>query len=139
MGLGIEIKEYLWGYGSGVVAATTPDYGDVVIAEYTQPFNQNDISYFRPLYAQAVTALTAYSTNVTADAAFDAWYVYDRAARHGGIGAVPRECSLLHSPRSRRGATLRHWLTHASHLSVQSHLWLSCTTLSLSVALPGKD
>jgi hypothetical protein len=28
-----EIKEYLWGYGSGVVAATTPDYGDIVIAE----------------------------------------------------------------------------------------------------------
>jgi hypothetical protein len=26
---------------------------------------------------------------VTADAAFDAWYVYDVAARHGGIGAVP--------------------------------------------------
>jgi hypothetical protein len=26
-------KECLWGYGSGVVAATTPDYGDVVLAE----------------------------------------------------------------------------------------------------------
>jgi hypothetical protein len=61
----------------------------VVIAEYTQPFNQNDITFFRPLYAQAVTALQAYPTNVTADAAFDAWYVYDCAARHGGIGAVP--------------------------------------------------
>src|SRR5207249_4139680 len=29
-----------------------------------------------------------YPTNVTADAAFDAWYVYQRAALHGGIGAV---------------------------------------------------
>ena len=31
-----EKKELLWGYGSGVAAATTPDYGDVVLAEYTQ-------------------------------------------------------------------------------------------------------
>ncbi len=31
-----EKKEFLWGYGSGVVAATTPDYGDVVLAEYTK-------------------------------------------------------------------------------------------------------
>jgi hypothetical protein len=32
-----EVKEYLWGYGSGVAAATTPDYGDVVMAENTLP------------------------------------------------------------------------------------------------------
>jgi len=31
-------KEYVWGYGSGVAAATDPRYGDVVLAEYTQPF-----------------------------------------------------------------------------------------------------
>lgn len=30
-------KELIWGYGTGVAAATTPDYGDVVLAEYTQP------------------------------------------------------------------------------------------------------
>ncbi len=30
-----EKKELIWGYGSGVAAATTPDYGDVVLAEYT--------------------------------------------------------------------------------------------------------
>ncbi len=29
------------------------------------------------------------ATHVTADAAFDAWYVYECAARHSGIGAVP--------------------------------------------------
>jgi hypothetical protein len=28
-----EVKEYLWGYGSGVAAATDPVYGDVVLAE----------------------------------------------------------------------------------------------------------
>jgi hypothetical protein len=32
-----EQKEYLWGYGSGVVSAMTADYGDVVLAEFTQP------------------------------------------------------------------------------------------------------
>ncbi len=31
------VKEYFWGYGSGVAAATTPDYGAVVMAEDTQP------------------------------------------------------------------------------------------------------
>ncbi|EFH88420.1 hypothetical protein [Ktedonobacter racemifer] len=66
-----EKKEYVWGYGSGVVAATTPDYGDVVIAECTLPFNEGDVTYFRPLYQQAVVALEAFPTHVTADAAFD--------------------------------------------------------------------
>lgn len=84
-----EKKELLWGYGSGVAAATTPDYGDVVLAEYTQTFNENDITYFRPLHQQAVVALNQFPTYLAGDAAFDAWYVYEAAARHGGIGAVP--------------------------------------------------
>jgi hypothetical protein len=84
-----EKKELIWGYGSGVAAATHPTYGDVVLAEYTQPFNENDITSFRPLYQQAVVALNRFPTNITADAAFDAWYVYEAAARHGGIGAIP--------------------------------------------------
>jgi hypothetical protein len=67
-----EKKEYIWGYGTGIAAATTPDYGDVVLAEYTQPFNENDITYYRPLYLQTVAALGRYPTYLTADAAFDA-------------------------------------------------------------------
>jgi len=43
-GTTIEKKELIWGYGSGVAAATTADYGDVVLAEYTQPFNETDIT-----------------------------------------------------------------------------------------------
>jgi hypothetical protein len=39
-----EVKEYLWGYGSGVAAAITPDYGDVIIAENTLPFNEADVN-----------------------------------------------------------------------------------------------
>jgi len=84
-----EKKEYVWGYGSGVAAATTPDYGDVVLAEYTQPFNANDVTYYRPLYQQTVIALNQFPTHVTADAAFDAWYVHQDALRLGGIAAVP--------------------------------------------------
>ncbi len=67
-----EKKELIWGYGSGVAAATTPDYGDVVLAEYTLPFNEGDITYFRPLYQQSVVALSQFPTHITADAAYDA-------------------------------------------------------------------
>jgi len=84
-----EKKEYLWGYGSGVVAATTPDYGDVVLAEWTQPFHEGDVTYALPLYWQTVATLGFFPTHITADAAFDAWYLYQRCALHGGIAAIP--------------------------------------------------
>lgn len=83
-------KEYLWGYGSGVAAATTPDYGDVVLAEFTQPFNRNDITFFKTLHHYASLALAHFPTHLAADAAYDAWYVYQAAALQGGIAAVPR-------------------------------------------------
>ena len=82
-------KEYLWGYGSGIASAITADYGDVVLAEYTLPFNEGAITYFEPLYVQAVALLGRIPTHITADAAFDAWYVYERCVHHGGIAAVP--------------------------------------------------
>ncbi len=82
-------KEYVWGYGTGVVAATVPAYGDVVVAEYTQPFNETDPTYYRPLYQRTVDTLGFRPKNIAADAAFDAWYVYQDAAEVGGIAAVP--------------------------------------------------
>jgi hypothetical protein len=84
-----EKKESLFGYGSGVAAATDPVYGDVVLADFTQTFDEGDVTYFRSLYRQTVVALDAYPTNITADAAFDAWYIYQRAALHQGMGAIP--------------------------------------------------
>ncbi|HEY6410296.1 MAG TPA: hypothetical protein VIY29_22815, partial [Ktedonobacteraceae bacterium] len=84
-----EVKEYLWGYGSGVAAATTPDYGDVVIAEKTLPFNEADVTYYRPLYLRTVVTLDCFPIHVTADAAFDFWYVYETVAHREGIGAIP--------------------------------------------------
>ena len=83
-----EEKEYLWGYGSGVAAATDPVYGEVVLAEYTLPFNEADLTYFRPLLRRAVLACGAYPTHLAADAAFDCWYIYTCCAP-GGIAAVP--------------------------------------------------
>jgi hypothetical protein len=81
-------KEYVWGYGSGVAAATDPRYGDVVLAEYTQPFNEVDSTYYHPLYGRTVAALDRVPTNVTADAAFDVWHIYETAAS-GGMAAIP--------------------------------------------------
>src|ERR1700680_1347581 len=84
-----EKKELIWGYGTGVAVSTIADYGTVVLADYTQPFNQGDVTYFRPLYQHTVIALNHFPTHLTADAAFDAWYVYEAPARHGGMAAVP--------------------------------------------------
>src|SRR6266571_3819321 len=84
-----EKKELLWGYGSGVAAAITPDYGDVVLAEFTQPFNENDVSYFVPLYFQTVATLNRFPLHITADAAFDCWYASQTCAARGGIAAIP--------------------------------------------------
>jgi hypothetical protein len=82
-------KEYVWGYGSEVAAATDPCYGDVVLAAYTQPFNEVDSTYYHPLYARTVQALGHAPTNVTADAAFDAWHIYETCAGHGSRAAIP--------------------------------------------------
>src|SRR5712692_787587 len=84
-----EKKELLWGYGSGVAAAITPDYGDVVLAEFTQPFNENDVTYFVPLYLQSVATLNRFPLHITADAAFDCWYASQTCAGRGGIAAIP--------------------------------------------------
>lgn len=83
-------KHYLWGYGSGIATATHPGCGDVVLAEWTQPFNRQDVTYFHPVYDQACAHLGRVPTNVAADAAFDAWHVYQTCATTGGIAAIPR-------------------------------------------------
>lgn len=84
-----EKKESLFGYGSGVAAATDPVYGDVVLGEYTLPFNEADVTYFRPLYQRAVVAANQLPTYIAADAAYDFWYVYETVAYRGGIAAIP--------------------------------------------------
>ena len=82
-------KEYLWGYGSGIMAATNPNYGDVVLAEYTQPFNETDPTYFEPLYERVVHNVGFRPLYFAADAAFDAWHIYQAFAEMGGMAAIP--------------------------------------------------
>ncbi len=82
-------KVSLFGYGTGVAACTDPVYGDMVLAEYTLPFNAAEVTYFRPLYQRAVAALDQYPTHIAADAAYDFWYVYETVAHREGIAAIP--------------------------------------------------
>jgi hypothetical protein len=82
-------KVSLFGYGTGVAACTDPVYGDVVLAEYTRPFNKADVTYYRPLFQRTVVAANQFPTHVAADAAYDFWYVYETVAHGPGIAAIP--------------------------------------------------
>ena len=73
----IQVGEFYWGYGSGVVVIKVPNYGEFIVAELTQPFNQPDQSYFFPLMTKTEQVLGFKPRIGTFDAAFDAWYVYD--------------------------------------------------------------
>jgi hypothetical protein len=89
----ISVGEYYWGYASGVVVAKVPTWGEFVIAELTQPFDQGDVTYFFPLMAQTEQRLGCRPRYATFDAAFDAWYVYAYFYRENqpdfGFAAVP--------------------------------------------------
>ncbi len=88
-----KVGEYHWGYGSGVVVAKVTGFGEFVIAELTQPFDQADTTYFFPLMQQAEQRLGYRPRYGTFDAAFDAWYVYAHFYRENdpdyGFAAVP--------------------------------------------------
>jgi hypothetical protein len=124
-------KEYLWGYGTGVASATDSWYGDVVLAEWTQPFNEQDVTYFHPLHRQASASLGGPPTNVAADAAFDAWHVYQTCVPRGGIAAIPLnlrgqappERDAVGRPRCAKGLTMvpRSQFTHEDGYRVQRH------------------
>jgi Transposase DDE domain len=103
---GRQEKEYLWGYGTGLVSTTDPDDGDVVLADLTQPFNCQDVTYFAAVHPQAVAALGRHPTNLAADAAFDAWHVYQGYAERGGLAAIPRNDRGASPPRDPAGHPL---------------------------------
>lgn len=115
------VKVFVWGYGSGVAAATDPRYGDVVLAEYTQPFNEVDSTYYHPLYDRTVQTLGCRPTNVTADAAFDAWHIYQTCAIHGGMAAIALNTRghplPQHSPDGRPLCPTGRPMTPASHFA----------------------
>lgn len=82
-------KESLFGYGLGLATCTDPVYGDIIVAEYTQPFNEGDITFFPTLYFRTVASLGFFPTHLAADAAFDAWYCSQGTASRHGIAAIP--------------------------------------------------
>ncbi len=89
----VQVGEYYWGYGSGVVVTKVPGWGEFVLAELTQPFDQGDVTYFFPLMHQVEERLGAKPRFGTFDAAFDAWYVYAYFYRENnpasGFAVVP--------------------------------------------------
>jgi hypothetical protein len=81
--------DFYWGYGTGVVATKAGDWGEIVLAEFTQPFDQSDVSYFLPLM-EATERRLGYRPKIGAlDAAFDAFYVHEYFVEAGGFAAVP--------------------------------------------------
>lgn len=77
-------KEYLWGYGTGITVSRHPTHGEFVIAEETRTFDQHDSRYFFSLIAQTETRIGHGPKRFTADAAFDAWYIYEHIHTAGG-------------------------------------------------------
>jgi hypothetical protein len=49
----------------GCTSYFVPDYGDVVLAEYTHPFNQGDITCFDRLYQRTALALGTLPRTIT--------------------------------------------------------------------------
>jgi hypothetical protein len=88
-----SVGEFYWGYGSGVVVTQVPGYGEFVVAELTQPFDQGDLTYFFPLMHATEQRLGHKPRFGTFDAAFDAWYVYAYFSPENGVAdgmaAVP--------------------------------------------------
>jgi hypothetical protein len=89
----VQVGEYYWGYSSGIVVTKVPGWGEFVLADLTQPFDQGDLTYFFPLMHDVEARLGDKPRFGTFDAAFDAWYVYAYFYRENdpafGFAAVP--------------------------------------------------
>ncbi len=87
----VKVGTFYWGYATGVVATKVPGWSEFVLAEYTQPFNCPDVSYFFPLIQATTRRLGFHPQYGAFDAAFDAWYVYAdfHSGEHDGFAAVP--------------------------------------------------
>ena len=87
----VSIGEYYWGYASGVIATKVAEVGEFVLAELTQTFDHGDLTYFFPLITQVEARLGTRPRFLTADAAFDAFYLHDyfHSVEHDGFAAIP--------------------------------------------------
>jgi hypothetical protein len=88
----LKVGTWYWGYATGVVATKVPGWGEFVLAELTQSFDNSDVSYFFPLMDSTTKRLGVRPSYGAFDAAFDAWYVYEYfyAEDRDGFAAVPR-------------------------------------------------
>lgn len=100
-----ETKEYLWGYGTGLSVARDATYGECVLAEQTLPFNVHDSQYYLSLMHTTRERLGRTPPRVSADAAFDAWWIY-QDIHAGGTAYIP--LNLHGQPRPRFGVTGHH-------------------------------
>jgi Transposase DDE domain len=66
-----------------------------------------DATSYHPLYERTGATLGGRPCNVTADAAFDAWHIYQTCARHGGIAAIPLNLRGHPPPQRRSDGTPR--------------------------------
>lgn len=101
----LSVGEFYWGYGSGTVVTKVPGFGEFLLAELTQTFDQADISYFFPLMQQTEQLLGFRPRFGTFDAAFDAWYVYEYFCREddpAAFAAVPFAEKGGYKPNQRR-------------------------------------
>jgi hypothetical protein len=84
-----DCDQYFWGYATGLVATKVPGYGEFLLAELTQPFDCDDLTYFFPLMQAVERRLGRKPRFGAFDAAFDAFYVFDYFEQAGGFAAIP--------------------------------------------------
>jgi hypothetical protein len=99
----VAVGEYYWGYASGVIATKAPGWGEFVLAEFTQPFNKPDVSYFFPLMADTEQRLGFRPRFGAFDGGFDGFYIYEYFHRDGH----PIEYAFAAVPFSERGGKPR--------------------------------
>jgi hypothetical protein len=90
-GLPASIGEFYWGYASGIVVTKVDNWGEFVLAEFTQTFDKGETTYFFPLMAQVEQRLGFRPLYGALDAGFDAFYIYDyfHSPDHNGFAAIP--------------------------------------------------
>lgn len=75
---------YFWGFKNGAAFQQTR-FGLITLAEITRPAHVYDVKFFAPLFDTITTTLALPITKFFADAAFDAWYVYQKIYAQKGI------------------------------------------------------
>jgi hypothetical protein len=104
-------KHAFWGYHSAIVATET-SAGPVVLGATVAPVVAQEVQLARALIPQ-VTATLGHAPNaLAADAAFDAWWVWDWPVAAGGMAAIAANRRRGAPPRSPDG----HPICAAGHV-----------------------